>query len=447
MINNSRPTIQPIFIPASQFPTDLLDKFELCESAEKVSGLKSIYALQKYNGCFRLHTYTETQRTRLLGEGFNYLGLHVMPLPTNPKAYLVDGLEVETARLVISNIPLSIRDADIKAAVEDAGYEVLGELSLDCLRDKNGKLTEVRNGNRSATIAKPKKHLPKTVKLQGKFTAFLFYKEREEVERTNQNTKPKKVNNTGDDIDSDSENETRGDGWEQPKNPWKRSGGENTHENTSSQPNGDPHIFLPPFAPGHNQGKRGENKSHPGSEVHQTEKVPPVDDTPSSKVLNSDPDEDIFLTQARFIPTPLASGDSQIQRGENTPHPTEISTSLDKVVPTQVEKVPLITQPSSLVLDSGENDPPTKNNSLTPTKSCKNSSKTPKDKRERPGRERVRSRTHSPRKNTHSQDIGRFLGQFRERSNSKGTKRSNERPAGEVASSPLKRVTTTSGKT
>ena len=205
---NVIPETKPIYIKASQFPPNFVQKYDLCVAAEKTAGEGSIFALHKYQGVFRLHTNTEAQRTKLLGIGFRYQGLRVLPVPVNPNsAIYINGKEVPTSKLTISNIPLSVCDKDILFAVEEAGYELItGNVSLECLRDQGGKLSRFRNGNRSVTIKTPNQILPKQVKVQEKFTGFLYYKDREEVEQK-KNTPDDNTKDT-DSIDPDSEIES-----------------------------------------------------------------------------------------------------------------------------------------------------------------------------------------------------------------------------------------------
>ncbi len=180
---NELPTVKPVFFKANLLGEKKITVFDICHAAEKVSGKGTIFGAQKVSGIFRIYPLSEPARAKLLLSGFSLGSLTILPVPLNPsRTFTREGVEIPSTRLFISNIYLSVSDSSIIKSVEKAGYKVLSDISLNCSRDPSGRLTSFRNGTRSVLIEKPSRALPQTVRVQGTFTAFLYYPGREDVE-------------------------------------------------------------------------------------------------------------------------------------------------------------------------------------------------------------------------------------------------------------------------
>ena len=179
------PNVSPVFIRYADIPSEAVLGEEICRAAEREVGVNGIFALQKAGGLFRLYPHSEAARSRLVLHGFTVRSTRIFPTPTSPKrTFSHNGIVVQSTRLVVSNLPISVSDTDILEEIKAAGYKPLSALSYDCLRDKHKRLTRFCNGNRSIFVIKPVGPQPKTVRVQGKFTGFIFYPEREAVEGT-----------------------------------------------------------------------------------------------------------------------------------------------------------------------------------------------------------------------------------------------------------------------
>ena len=177
------PLSKPVFFKADLFGKKQISIFDICSAAEKTTGIGSIFGCQKVGGVHRLYPKTDLARAKLLSTGFELGGITILPNAVSPsKTYTRNGIEIPTTRLSVSNIFLSVSDTDITNAVKSAGYTTVSPPSLVCARDASGKLSNFRTGTRSFIIEVPTKPLPKTVTVQSKFTAYLFYPRREQIE-------------------------------------------------------------------------------------------------------------------------------------------------------------------------------------------------------------------------------------------------------------------------
>ena len=184
MSTGASTSVRPVFVQASALIKDSnpspINVADLCRAAEEAVGLASIFGCQKIAGVFRLYPADETARRKLLTSGFAFGGARVLPLSTNP-AFNREG--VRCVRVCMSGVPLSVGPAEIEAAFIEAGFKLISKVQLDQARDQAGLLTRFKNGNRSVFVERPTGKTAKTVKVAGHFTGFLFYREREEIER------------------------------------------------------------------------------------------------------------------------------------------------------------------------------------------------------------------------------------------------------------------------
>lgn len=119
-------------------------------------------------------------RALLLSKGMQLRG---KPLPLHGQNPFLhrggDGREIESTRLSIDRIPLSLSNDEILDSLKKNDVHVLGPLTLERDRDEQGKLTRFVTGRRLVWIEVPKSPLPKQLQM-GPCRAFLYHKEMKE---------------------------------------------------------------------------------------------------------------------------------------------------------------------------------------------------------------------------------------------------------------------------
>ena len=269
--------VTPVFIKPADIDPSILGE-EICRAAEREVGEKGIFALQKAGGLLRLYPQSEAARSRLVLKGFSLRGIRIFPTPTSPKrTFSRDGIVVQSTRLVISNLPISVSDTDILEEIRAAGYKPLSALSYDCLRDKNKRLTRFCNGNRSIFVVQPAGPLPKTVKVQSKFTAFIYYPEREAVEGT-ASSPPSLSQNQGDATETYASAATHNSDIPETVSPPTPAGESHTEVNEStSDPEGVSEHAVDPGVPQVDPGERDpEIDDQSGDQTEEEAQAPQV---------------------------------------------------------------------------------------------------------------------------------------------------------------------------
>ena len=181
------PPIQPLFFRSRDLLAPSGSAYasiaEICTAAERTTGPKGVFGCQKISGIYHLYPSTVAARTRLAGEGFPFRGQLIKPSTHNfDRTFFHLGAPVEAVRLTISNLPLSVDTGVVLSELERAGFTLLSDLVLELAKDRNGFLTRYKNGNRTVFVIKPTGVTPRTVKVSDSHTAFIFFREREEIE-------------------------------------------------------------------------------------------------------------------------------------------------------------------------------------------------------------------------------------------------------------------------
>ena len=101
-------------------------------------------------------------------------------LDNNPYIRGVSNREIDTTRLLISDIPLGIPNSEIEKVLTKKGCKMTSSIKFELERDESGNLTQWKTGRRFLYIEVPQTPLPKDIKI-GQFTGKLFYKEQRQV--------------------------------------------------------------------------------------------------------------------------------------------------------------------------------------------------------------------------------------------------------------------------
>lgn len=163
-------------VPACFIFRDQISKgtsgYRLSKSCEASTGPDGIDGVQWLNGLVRVYPKTKKARDLLLMKGVTHNKIHVPVIGTNPN--IVDG-DVETVKLIIGQIPLSLANSEIEKALAQMNEVIIkSKLFYEHYRDDDGKLTSYKSGRRFVYIVKPNNPLPQSIQIM-KWKASLYH--------------------------------------------------------------------------------------------------------------------------------------------------------------------------------------------------------------------------------------------------------------------------------
>ena len=173
-----RPGISTVFVMANSLPDfgKPIYGSEIAESLIDVVGRENVDTVQKINGVWRLSVNNPKARLEILRRGFTVRNHSVSVLNENP--YLIGG--EETIQIIISNIPSSVADEEIKHSLRMEGLKIGTRFRYEQYRDSNKKMISVKTGRRFINIAPPQKPLPKKITVANIFIGFVTRFEKKE---------------------------------------------------------------------------------------------------------------------------------------------------------------------------------------------------------------------------------------------------------------------------
>ena len=173
--------VRPVFLKVSDLPDGRKEYTvcELCRACELINGPQSMEGAQRIGGLWRLYPKTTDTRNKLLVSGIDLRGVHLSLLDINPYILGVDGAEVQSTRLLISDVPLSFNGKDIETSLIKLGCKMLSHLKYELERDEGGQLTLWKTGRRYVYIAVPASPLQRDVKI-GLYNAKLYHREQKQ---------------------------------------------------------------------------------------------------------------------------------------------------------------------------------------------------------------------------------------------------------------------------
>ena len=173
-----RPVVSPpIFLKASDLPREIRN-VEILKQAEVIAGTGRARIAQRIGGIWRLHMADQSSRLKVLEVGMTVKGRAIPTYDQNPNQYRdKDGNVIETTKLTIENLPVSISDEDLLSHLKDKGVEPTSELDwANCRSIDHTLIRNWYNGDRFIFIKKPVKPLPE-FSFIGKFKIFLSHQE------------------------------------------------------------------------------------------------------------------------------------------------------------------------------------------------------------------------------------------------------------------------------
>ena len=175
--------VEPVFFLSSdveQEDGNYLTVFEVCSAASEIvtGGSGGVDGAQRIGGLWRIYLKNRPDRIFLLSSGINLRGLHITLHDKNPFS-LPSGVNVESTRLYIRNVPLSCDNEVIINGLKSLGVVMLGSLKYARARTPQGQLTNFKTGDRFVEIVVPPEPLPKKLDI-GVFNATLYHKEQKQ---------------------------------------------------------------------------------------------------------------------------------------------------------------------------------------------------------------------------------------------------------------------------
>jgi hypothetical protein len=174
-------SVKPVFLLSKDLPLvgdhERATTREICFAAEKVVGHNTIDGAQQIGGPWRVYPKTRTARVQLLVSGLSLRSSHINLHDDNP--FLTrgnNGQEIQTTKVIISNIPISFSNREIENTLTNLGCKPTSKLIDECDREDNGRLTRWKTGRRFMFIEMPNAALPTQVKI-GMFTAKIYHRE------------------------------------------------------------------------------------------------------------------------------------------------------------------------------------------------------------------------------------------------------------------------------
>ena len=167
----------PLFLKVSDLPFDIRD-IELLKQAEIIAGKGRAKVAQRLGGIWRIHMIDAEARNKVFGVGMTVRGKAIPTYDINPNFFRdKEGNVVETTKLTIENIPISIGHEDVLDHLKRLNVEpTTGFFWINCREADNSLKRDWFNGNRFIHIKKPSTPLPEFMFI-GKFKAYLNHQE------------------------------------------------------------------------------------------------------------------------------------------------------------------------------------------------------------------------------------------------------------------------------
>ena len=177
--------VEPVFFKNSDVLTEnnqWLSVNEICKACslvvvttERERENNPIEGAQKIGDLWRIYLKDQLARVKLLSYGITLRGQQIELKERNP--FTIMGYKgIETTRLFIRNIPLSLDNNEKIEALKVLGVGMVNTMKVAIARDPDGKLKKIKTGDRFVDMVVPDDPLPKKLPI-GIFTASLYHKE------------------------------------------------------------------------------------------------------------------------------------------------------------------------------------------------------------------------------------------------------------------------------
>lgn len=160
--------------PRNDAENPVITTFDVCEAVTRMIGPGKIDGAQApdpsaKNGVWRLYFTSKQARTDMLLR----LELRIMDVPvhlydTNPAATGQSSPDDTREKITVKYLPMSVNNDELTRFLEERDIKLTSEVKYARARDKNGKLTSYKTGDRYCFAVAPiKPLLPRNVKIAG----------------------------------------------------------------------------------------------------------------------------------------------------------------------------------------------------------------------------------------------------------------------------------------
>ena len=154
---NNTAAILPVFIKHSDMGLTMqqqVNTYDICKELFKVVDQETIRTVQRVRGLWRIYLKTEDARMKLMVQGFCWKSRSVRIYDKNPyhATTTLPDPSIKTVKVIISNLPESVENNEIEAMLKRMGCKIEAKLREEFIRDDDGKITSIRNGNRSILV-------------------------------------------------------------------------------------------------------------------------------------------------------------------------------------------------------------------------------------------------------------------------------------------------------
>ena len=150
-------SVPPLFVKDSDIGDPSITPFDMCSAVVRVTSANKLEGIQKINNLWRLYVKDNTARLELfLKQHILINGKNVPLYDQNPylsrqtlhRGPLGQEIPQSNDKLTIKNVPLSVRNEEIKQMLEEKGIELRSMVKYGYIRDLQGQLTNFKSGDR-----------------------------------------------------------------------------------------------------------------------------------------------------------------------------------------------------------------------------------------------------------------------------------------------------------
>lgn len=182
--------VQPVFFKQTEILKNI-SGLEICQAVSEVVGDSNLVEgaqLRRYpkgGGLWRIYMTSMEARTTLLATGLSVGDVSVELYSQNPFATGGHDPDKQSIKITVKDIPISVAPESVKEMFVSHGVTITSQVLYGYYRDKAGKLTNLKNGDRVAYASEEElKKSPLPRKSQcGFFTCRVFHEGQPEAEK------------------------------------------------------------------------------------------------------------------------------------------------------------------------------------------------------------------------------------------------------------------------
>ncbi|XP_071948811.1 uncharacterized protein [Antedon mediterranea] len=166
--------VKPVFVKDDDIRNkneDYIKEEDIYFALTDVINCDNLIGTQKVKNLWRIYINDHGERVKVITSGLSIKGKQVTVYDLNPYINADENL----IRVLVKDIPLSVRNEEITNALKKLGCKIIGEIQLIKFRIQ-GKLSRFLNGDRAIFVERFKGSLPRFIKVNN-FSARLFHKD------------------------------------------------------------------------------------------------------------------------------------------------------------------------------------------------------------------------------------------------------------------------------